>query len=101
MKLAKEGNITKEMEIVAEKEQVEDEYIREGIANGRIIIPKSKRRNTETIGIGEGLLIKINANVGSSRKGCNIQGELERAKIAVQFGADTVMDLSTGVTEQV
>ena len=99
MKIAKEGKISKEMEIVAKKEQVEPEIIRRGLANGRIIIPKSNQRETDPIGIGEGLLVKINANVGSSKKVCNIHGELEKAKLAVKFGADTVMDLSTGVTE--
>jgi len=99
MKSAKEGKISKEMEIVAQKEQVEPEFIRRGLAEGRIIIPKSNQRKTEPIGIGEGLLVKINANVGSSKKVCNIQGELEKAKLAVKFGADTVMDLSTGITE--
>ncbi|MHA1148588.1 MAG: phosphomethylpyrimidine synthase ThiC [Promethearchaeota archaeon] len=100
MKLAREGKTTKEMEIVAKKEQVNIEFIRKGLANGRIIIPKSNRRDTGPIGIGEGLLVKINANVGSSKKVCHIQGELEKARIAVQYGADTVMDLSTGVTER-
>ncbi|MBY9008384.1 MAG: phosphomethylpyrimidine synthase ThiC, partial [Candidatus Lokiarchaeota archaeon] len=90
---------TKEMESVAKKEQVDVEFIRKGIAQGRIIIPKSNQRNTEPIGIGEGLLVKINANVGSSKRICDIEGELEKAKIAVKYGADTVMDLSTGVTE--
>jgi phosphomethylpyrimidine synthase len=99
MKSAKSNKVTKEMEIVAKKEQVEVEFIRRGIANGRIIIPKSRRRDTNPIGIGEGLLVKINANIGSSKKVCNIQGEVEKAKIAVKYGADTVMDLSTGLTE--
>jgi len=100
MKSAKSNEITKEMEIVAKKEQVEVEFICRGIANGRIIIPKSNRRDTDPLGIGEGLLVKINANVGSSKKVCDIQGEVEKAKIAVKYGADTVMDLSTGITEQ-
>ncbi|MFX0031941.1 MAG: phosphomethylpyrimidine synthase ThiC [Promethearchaeota archaeon] len=100
MKSAKNSEITEEMEIVAKKEQVEVEFIRRGIANGRIIIPKSNKRDTNPLGIGEGLLVKINANVGSSKKVCNIQGEVEKAKIAVKYGADTVMDLSTGITEQ-
>jgi len=100
MKTAKNGNITKEMEIVANKEQVDLEFIRRGIEKGRIIIPKSNRRELDSpIGIGKGLLIKINANIGSSKTVCNIEEELEKAKIAVKFGADTVMDLSTGVTE--
>jgi len=100
MKTAKNGNTTKEMEIVAKNEQVDLEFIRRGIEKGRIIIPKSNRRDLESpIGIGKGLLVKINANVGSSKTVCNIEEELEKAKIAVRFGADTVMDLSTGVTE--
>lgn len=100
MRLARNGEISEEMKIVANKEQVEAEFISKGIASGRIIIPKSNRRNIEPIGIGEGLLVKINANVGSSKKVCNIKKELDKAKIAVKYGADTVMDLSTGVTEK-
>ena len=100
MKIAKEGKISKEMEIVAQKEQVDPEFLRKGIANGRIIIPKSNQRETNPIGIGEGLLVKINANIGSSKNVCNIQEELEKAKVAVKFGADTIMDLSTGVSEK-
>ena len=88
------------MEIVAQKEQVDVEFIRKGIAKGRIIVPKSNQRDTIPIGIGEGLLVKINANIGSSKRVCNIEEELDKAKIAVKFGADTVMDLSTGVTEE-
>ena len=100
MKIAKEGKTTEEMEIVAKNEQVDVEFIRRGVANGRIIIPKSNRRELNPpIGIGKGLLVKINANIGSSKTVCNIQNEIEKAKIAVQYGADTIMDLSTGVTE--
>ena len=100
MKLAKDGKITKEMELVAKKEQLDIEFIRRGLAKGRIIIPKSTKRELEVpIGIGKGLLVKINANVGSSKTVCNIDAEVEKAKIAVKYGADTVMDLSTGVTE--
>jgi len=100
MKYARDGKITEEMEFVAKAEQLDVEFIRRGVANGRIIIPKSNRRVLERpIGIGEGLLVKINANVGSSKRICNIQDELNKAKIAVKYGADTVMDLSTGITE--
>jgi len=100
MKIARNGNITKEMEIVAKNEQVEVDFIRRGVEQGRIIIPKSNRRELDPpIGIGKGLLVKINANVGSSKTVCNIDEELEKAKIAVKYGADTVMDLSTGITE--
>lgn len=100
MKIAKAGRISKEMEVVAQKEEVKPEFIRRGLAEGRVIIPKSNQRDTDPIGIGEGLLVKINANVGSSKKVCNIEGEIQKAITAVKFGADTVMDLSTGVTEK-
>ena len=100
IRTARDGKITKEMEIVAQKEQVDVEIIRKGIAKGRIVVPKSNQRDTQPMGIGEGLLVKINANIGSSKRVCNIEEELEKAKIAVKFGADTVMDLSTGVTEE-
>jgi len=100
MELAKNGNISNEMEFIAKKEQVSVDFIRKGIAEGRIIIPKSIKREIEPIGIGKGLLVKINANVGSSKKVCDISGEVEKAKIAVKYGADTVMDLSTGVSEK-
>jgi len=99
MKIARDGKITKEMELVAKKEQVDVEFVRKGIAKGRIIVPKSNNRDIEPIGIGEGLLVKVNANLGSSKRVCDINEELKKAKIAVKYGADTVMDLSTGVTE--
>jgi phosphomethylpyrimidine synthase len=100
MKTAREGKTTREMEIVANNEKVDLEFIRRGLAKGRIIIPKNNLRELEPpIGIGKGLLVKINANVGSSKTVCNIDREIEKAKIAVKYGADTVMDLSTGVTE--
>ncbi|MHA1660364.1 MAG: phosphomethylpyrimidine synthase ThiC [Promethearchaeota archaeon] len=100
MKIAKNGNITKEMEIIAKNERVNLDFLRRGIAKGRIIVPKSNKRELEPpIGIGKGLLVKVNANVGSSKQICDIDNEFEKAKIAVKYGADTVMDLSTGVTE--
>ena len=100
MKTAKNGKYTKEMEIVAKNEQVELEFIKRGVKKGRIIIPKSNRRELDPpLGIGKGLFVKINANVGSSKTVCDINEEVEKAKIAVKYGADTVMDLSTGKTE--
>ena len=100
MRTARNGHTTKDMEIVAKNEQVDVEFIRRGIESGRIIIPKSNRRDLDTpIGIGKGLLVKINANVGSSKTVCDIDAEVEKAKIAVKYGADTVMDLSTGISE--
>lgn len=101
MKRARDGEITEKMEAVAKMEDLNPEFVRRGIANGRIIIPNSNRRKLKSpIGIGEGLLVKINANIGSSKKECDITNELEKAKIAVEYGADTLMDLSTGITEK-
>ena len=100
MNQARNGKVSEEMKIVAKNEQVDVEFIKRGLAKGRIVIPKSNHHDLSTpIGIGEGLFVKINANIGSSKKVCNIEGELEKAKIAVKYGADTVMDLSTGITE--
>ncbi len=99
MKLAKDGKITEEMEFVAKEEQIEVELIRKGISKGRIIIPKSNRRDTKPLGIGEGTFVKVNANVGSSKQICDVEREVEKAKIAEQYKADTIMDLSSGVTE--
>jgi phosphomethylpyrimidine synthase len=100
MKEAKEGNITKEMRIVAENEKLEPEFIRRGISKGRIIIPKSNRRELNPpIGIGKKLFVKINANVGSSKKVFDPEEELAKAQIAEKYGADTLMDLSTGIKE--
>jgi phosphomethylpyrimidine synthase len=99
MELAKDGKIVEKMKTVAENEKVDAEFIRKGVANGRIIIPKSKTSKSIPIGIGEGLFVKINANIGSSKKVCEVESEIEKAKIATQFGADTLMDLSSGVNE--
>lgn len=99
MKEAKAGRITEEMKTVAKKEKVSAEFIRKGVANGRIVIMKNIRRDIEPLGIGEGLFIKINSNIGSSQKNCDINNEIAKAKISVEYGADTVMDLSSGPTE--
>ena len=99
MQLAREGQITEEMQIVATNEHVTAEFIQKGIANGHIIIPKNNSHNIAPIGIGDGLFTKINSNIGTSMFVCDKEAELEKARISVKFGADTLMDLSTGKTE--
>ena len=97
MKLARNGEITKEMKAVANAEKIEAGQIRRGVASGRIVIPKNVERDgTAPVGIGEGLRVKINANIGTSSDLASIGDEIEKAKVAVKFGADTIMDLSTG-----
>jgi phosphomethylpyrimidine synthase len=94
---AKRGGVTPEMEAVAKAEEKPVEFLLRGIAAGRLIIPRNVRReNVSVQGIGEGLRTKINANIGTSPDYANIDEEVEKAKIAVKYGADTVMDLSIG-----
>ena len=88
---------TNEMKKVARDEGKSIEQIVKALASGRIIIPRNvKREGIEVKGIGEGLRTKINANVGTSPDYANVDEEVEKAKIAVKYGADTVMDLSVG-----
>ncbi len=93
---AKKGAITPEMAVVAGREPLDAETIRGDIAAGRTVICKSALHDCVPVGIGRGLKIKINANIGTS--GYNNDPDMEMAKLAasVRYGADTVMDLSTG-----
>lgn len=94
---AKRGMVTPEMEVVAKAERKPVEFLLRGIAAGRMIIPRNVgRENVSVQGIGEGLRTKINANIGTSPDYANIDEEVEKARIAVKYGADTVMDLSIG-----
>jgi phosphomethylpyrimidine synthase len=97
MKAAKAGKITEEMRVVARDEEQSPKSIRQRIAEGTVIITRNtQRENVHPIGIGKGLSTKINANIGTSPDLCNFELEIEKAKIAVKYGADTIMDLSTG-----
>jgi phosphomethylpyrimidine synthase len=94
---AKRGSATPEMNAVARVEGKPVEFIMRGLASGRLIIPRNAKRETiEPKGIGEGLRTKVNANVGTSPDYAKIEEEVEKAKVAVRYGADTVMDLSIG-----
>ncbi len=89
--------ITPEMERVAAEERLDPETVRERVARGTVVIPKNVARDTSiALGIGEGLRIKINANLGTSQDSPDTTLELEKLKVALEAGADTVMDLSTG-----
>jgi len=94
---ARKGIVTEEMRYVAEREQVEPELIRAEIARGRMIIPANiHHTNLEPMCIGVASKCKINANIGNSAVTSEVEGELEKLHTAVHYGADTVMDLSTG-----
>jgi phosphomethylpyrimidine synthase len=94
---ARNGRISEEMKICAEKEGVSPEFIRKGVAEGNIVVV---RNNTHTaispLAIGKGLRTKINANIGTSGDHTDLDVELEKVKVSVAAGADTIMDLSTG-----
>ncbi len=94
---ARAGITTPEMEAVAASEQLDVLVIRERIARGRIVIPANiNHGGLEPAGVGEGLTIKVNANIGTSSDRADLKEELEKLRVAVEAGADAVMDLSTG-----
>ncbi len=97
MHFARKGLITEEMLYVAEREKVTPELIRDEVAAGRMIIPANiNHPELEPMAIGVASLCKINANIGNSAITSNVDEELKKLHTAVHFGADTVMDLSTG-----
>ncbi len=94
---ARKGVVTGEMQHVAQRENLSPELIRDEVARGRMIIPANiHHRRLEPMCIGVASLCKINANIGNSSTTSNIDQELDKLTYAVKFGADTVMDLSTG-----
>ncbi len=94
---ARQKQITPQMERVAEKENRLSVEIRELVEEGRVVIPANKNhKNLDPIGIGETLKTKINANIGTSMDFPEKEREINKLKVAVKYGADTIMDLSTG-----
>ncbi len=94
---ARQGVITTEMEQVAEAERRSPEYIKQGIAEGSIIITRNNRHpNADTLAIGKGLRTKVNANIGTSGDHADIKEDMQKLEVAIAAGADTVMDLSVG-----
>lgn len=97
MQLARQGIITDAMRTVAQQEGVSEEFIRTGVAEGTIAICANKNhKNLIPRGVGQGLKVKVNANIGTSSSFPDIEPELVKLKAAVDAGADAVMDLSTG-----
>ncbi|WP_163498886.1 phosphomethylpyrimidine synthase ThiC [Helicobacter suis] len=94
---AKKGIITEEMAYIANIEEISPEQVRFEVARGRLIIPANiEHSNLEPMGIGIALKTKINANIGSSAIIHSTEEEVEKLRVAIKYGADTVMDLSTG-----
>lgn len=96
LQAARKGEITGEIISVAGKENVNAEVLRDRIAKGPVVIPaNAAHKNLKPIGIGYGLKVKINANIGTSAVKSDPRGELRKLKVALEAGADTIMDLST------
>jgi phosphomethylpyrimidine synthase len=94
---ARRGVVTPEMEFVALREGVEPDFVRSEVARGRAIIPANiNHPELEPMAIGRHFLVKINANIGNSAVTSSIEEEVEKLRWATLWGADTVMDLSTG-----
>jgi phosphomethylpyrimidine synthase len=97
MHYARRGEITEEMRFVALREGVTPDFVREEVARGRAIIPANiKHPEAEPMIIGRNFLVKINANIGNSAVSSSIGEEVDKLRWSVRWGADTVMDLSTG-----
>ena len=93
---AKKGILTEEMKTVAQKEGVSEEFILNSVKNGTIAIPKNINHDIEASGIGAGLKTKVNATVGTSTDIVNFDEEVYKAQVAIDNGADCLMELSIG-----
>ncbi|MFQ5801083.1 MAG: phosphomethylpyrimidine synthase ThiC, partial [Candidatus Hydrothermarchaeales archaeon] len=96
MEAAKRGTFTQEMKSVAEKEGIDKDRLLRGIASGRIVILKNANHEIEPEAVGEGTKVKVNANIGMSPDVAYEEREIEKARTAMRFGTDTIMDLSIG-----
>lgn len=94
--IAKQKKTTRQILDVAKTEKTDLEIIRRRVASGKIVIPYNPVHSPKSLGIGKGLRVKVNANIGTSREHCNLDEEVEKAKIAIKAGSHAVMDLSTG-----
>ncbi|MCU0579927.1 MAG: phosphomethylpyrimidine synthase ThiC [Desulfobacterota bacterium] len=97
LEAARQGRQTPEMQEVARREGLPVETIQEGLARGVVVLPANAvRKKARPAGIGQGLTIKVNANIGTSSDHVDLEEEWTKLRICVDAGADTVMDLSTG-----
>lgn len=97
LEAARKGIITEEMKLCADREGVTPEFVRSGIEEGTIVVVRNTdHRSIEPLAIGKGLRTKVNANIGTSKDHADLSLELEKVRISVAAGADTIMDLSTG-----
>ncbi|HMK44605.1 MAG TPA: phosphomethylpyrimidine synthase ThiC [Dissulfurispiraceae bacterium] len=93
---ARKGIVTDEMKAVAAAEGIRTEQLAQDIATGVTVISRNRQRSIEPLGIGRGLRTKVNANIGTSKDRVSWEEEMKKLDVLVKFGADAVMDLSTG-----
>ena len=94
---ARKGNLTDAMKTVAGREGIEGQVLRDLVAAGKaVILSNDRHRNLTPKGVGAGLTVKVNANIGTSSERVHIEEEIEKLRVAEEAGADAVMDLSTG-----
>ncbi|MCX8069346.1 MAG: phosphomethylpyrimidine synthase ThiC [Thermodesulfovibrionales bacterium] len=96
IELARKGIITNDLMVVAEQEGINAEKLAQNIIDGTAVISKNNKKNIQPLGIGKGLRTKINANIGTSKDSISYDEELLKLETLVKYGADAVMDLSTG-----
>ncbi len=96
MQEARRGVITPGMKEIAKKEGVSEDFVRRGIASGRIVAPCNPVHDPVPAAIGDGMSVKVNVNLGTSRDMACLESELEKLRVALRYGTDAVMDLSTG-----
>ncbi|MCX5998070.1 MAG: phosphomethylpyrimidine synthase ThiC, partial [Chloroflexi bacterium] len=94
---AKRGDVSQQVKRVAGREGLDPESVRQAVAKGTVVVPaNAKHTRLDPCGIGEGLRTKVNANIGTSSVSGGVDTELRKLRICEEFGADAVMDLSTG-----
>ncbi len=97
LQLTKAGEITEEIKLCAQREGISPEELRDRIAKGEVVLCKNKKsRLSKPCAIGKGLSTKVNVNIGTSKDRPNLEEELKKLEVALKYGTDTIMDLSTG-----
>ena len=93
---AQHGNITEQMKQVAKEEPITIQQLQKRVASGKIVIPWNPNHHPKPVGLGKGLKVKVNANIGTSKEYCKPEEEIEKAKTSLDVKTDAIMDLSTG-----
>ncbi|MBF0313956.1 MAG: phosphomethylpyrimidine synthase ThiC [Oligoflexia bacterium] len=96
LELAQQKIVSDEMKVVCEREGISEKLLLKNLACGRAVILKHRLHQCVPVGVGKGLKTKVNSNIGTSKQNVDIESELEKLQVSIKYGADTVMDLSTG-----